>query len=57
MVVCDLEFQAITVLLGEDAAREMMGRASPYAWIYQQLLTDSRIREVNSRNGLVVSGM
>ena len=56
MVVCDLEFQAMTVLLGEEAARELMARTTPYPWIYQQLLTDSRIRQVNEKHGLIVPG-
>jgi hypothetical protein len=54
LVVCDLEFQAMTQLIGEEAARRLMARASPYEWIYDELLTDPRVREVNTRNGLLV---
>ena len=53
MVVCDLEFQAMTALLGEEAARQLMARTTPYPWIYNKLLTDPRLRAVNIRHGLV----
>jgi len=59
MVVCDLEFRAMTKLIGEGPARELlenMAQNRPYPWIYSRLLDDPRIREVNERHGMVGPG-
>lgn len=54
LVVCDLEFQALTELVGEERAREHLAAMTHYTWIYQQVLEDPRVREVTTRHGLLV---
>lgn len=54
LVVCDLEFQAMTRLVGEARARELLAGIGHYRWIYERVLTDPRIREVNERHGFVI---
>lgn len=54
LVVCDLELQATTALLGEERAREVQRAWTHYEWIYRQVLGDPRIREVLEREGLTV---
>lgn len=55
LIVCDLEFQGMTRLVGEARARELMARVTHYEWIYQLVLTDPRVREVNGRHGFFLS--
>ena len=55
LIVNDLEFQAMTELVGEEEARALMGRITYYGWIYDKVLTDSRVREINERHGFVLS--
>lgn len=55
LLVCDLEFQAMTAIVGEAVARKTLNRFSHYEWIYEQVLTDPRIREVALRHGFDVS--
>lgn len=54
LVVCDLEFQALTELVGEERAREHLATMTHYVWIYQQVLEEPRVREVNTRHALLV---
>lgn len=54
LVVCDLEFQAMTVLVGERTAREVLAGTTHYQWIYDRVLNDPRVREVNRRHGFVI---
>lgn len=44
LVVCFLEYQALTSLLGRDAARAQIAKMDWYTWIYEQAL-DERNRE------------
>lgn len=53
LVVCDLELQALTQLLGEARAREIIGGWNHYPWVYERVLSDPRIHEINARHGLV----
>lgn len=57
LIVCDLEFQAMTRLIGEEAARELMASITHYEWIYERILTDPRIREINARRGFVLDAL
>ncbi|MEM7414973.1 MAG: hypothetical protein AAF389_05705 [Gemmatimonadota bacterium] len=57
LIVCDLEFQAMTRLIGEEAARALMASITHYEWIYERVLTDPRIREVNERHGFVLDAL
>lgn len=54
LVVCDLEFQALTALLGEKKARILLADKSYYRWIYDKVLTDERVRQVNAKYGFIL---
>lgn len=54
LVVCDMEFQGMTLLIGEARARELLARITHYEWIYERVLTDPRVREINTRHGMLV---
>lgn len=55
LLVCDMELQALTTLVGQAAARETLSQMTHYEWIYDKVLNDSRIREVVLRHGFNVS--
>lgn len=55
LLVCDLEYQAMTALVGPARARETLARITHYEWIYDRVLDDPRVREVSLRNGFDVS--
>lgn len=55
LLVCDMELQALTTLVGQAAARETLAQATHYEWIYDVVLKDPRIREVALRHGFDVS--
>jgi len=55
LLVCDMELQALTTLVGPTAARETLMRNTHYKWIYHKVLTDPRVREVALRYGFDVS--
>lgn len=54
LLVCDLELQAMTRLVGEEAARVLLASITHYEWIYERVLTDPRVREVAARHGFVL---
>lgn len=54
LVVCDLEFQATSLLVGEAAARAALERLDHYGWIYERVLGDSRVRGVMRRHGFIL---
>lgn len=54
LIVCDLELQAMTRLIGEDRARGLLSRITHYTWIYERVLEDPRVREINARHGFVL---
>jgi hypothetical protein len=54
LIVCDLEFQALTIATGEAAARKRLSRKPYYKWIYKTVLNDSRIRKINTKYGFVI---
>lgn len=54
-LVCDMELQALTTLVGETRARETIARHRYYRWIYEKVLTDPRIREVSLKHGFNVA--
>lgn len=57
LLVCDLELQAMTRLIGEDAARDVMASWTHYEWIYDRVLTDPRVREVVVRHGFTLDAL
>jgi hypothetical protein len=54
LLVCDLEYQAMTALVGEATARETLAEFSHYSWIYDRVLNDPNVREVALRHGFDV---
>ncbi len=54
LIVCDLELQAMTELVGEARAREVLAANRHYIWIYEQVLGNPVIRQVNVRHGLLL---
>jgi len=55
LIVCDMELQALTILVGEPAARRLLAAKPYYTWIYNQVLHDPAVRATNVRFGFVVS--
>jgi hypothetical protein len=55
LLVCDMEYQAVSALVGVEAAREVLSGYTHYEWIYDKVLTDPRVREVVLRHGFDVS--
>jgi hypothetical protein len=56
LLVCDLEFQAMTVLVGEARAREVLSANRHYTWIYERVLNDPRVREIATAHGFLITG-
>lgn len=54
LLVCDMELQALSTLIGEDAARDTLAQATHYQWIYEKVLSDAQIREISLRHGFNV---
>jgi hypothetical protein len=55
LIVCHLELQAVTAILGEQSARQQMERWTHYTWVYRTVLTETeRIGELLRRHGVVV---
>ena len=54
LIVCDMEFQAMQKLVGDERAREIMADWNHYKWIYDKVLHDPRVREINRAHGFVV---
>jgi hypothetical protein len=55
LLVCDLEYQAMTALVGESVARDTLASFPQYTWIYDKVLNDPRIRAIALRHGFDVS--
>jgi hypothetical protein len=55
LVICMLEFDALTLLLGNERARTVLAARPYYTWVYRQvLLDDGRIRSVLKANLLTL---
>ena len=55
LLVCDMELQAMTALVGETVARQTLAGQTHYEWIYDKVLNDPRVRETVLKHGLDVS--
>ena len=53
-MVCDLELQAVTRLLGETRGRAVLEAWNHYSWIYDQVLNNPEVRRINERHGMLV---
>ncbi len=51
LVICDLELQAMSRLLGKERARAVIAGWEHYTWIYEQVLENPEVRRVNERFG------
>jgi hypothetical protein len=56
LLVCDLEFQAITHLLGVERARAVLSASRHYTWIYDRVLNDPRVRTISTAHGFLLNG-
>jgi hypothetical protein len=54
LLVCDLELQGMSRLVGETRARETLAAIPHYEWIYERVLDDPRIRQVSERHGFIL---
>ena len=54
LLVNDLELQAMTLLVGEERAREVLAGIRHYTWIYDRVLNDPRVREITTRHGFLL---
>ena len=55
LIVCYLELQSLTELIGENRAREHLASIDHYTWVYRTVLADAgRIGELVTRHGLAV---
>jgi len=54
LIVCDLEFQAMTRLVSEKRARDLLGGWRHYTWIYEQVLGNPQVRRINAEFGLLL---
>jgi hypothetical protein len=54
LVICDLEFQAMTQLVGESRAREVLRQWKHYTWIYDKVLNDEKVRLINEAHGFSI---
>lgn len=57
LVVNDLEYQALTELVGRDRAREILEGHGFYTWIYDRVLNDPVVRRINEANGMTLEGV
>jgi hypothetical protein len=55
LLVCDMELQVMTTLVGQASARQTLAQNTHYDWIYDKVLNDQRVREVVLRHGFNVS--
>ena len=56
LLVCDLELQAMTRLVGAERAREVLAANRHYTWIYDRVLNDPKVREIARANGFILGG-
>ena len=56
LLVCDLELQAMTLLVGAERARATLAANRHYTWIYDRVLNDSTVRRVARMNGFILDG-
>jgi len=54
LVVCDLEFQALTMLVGREEAKRTLERFTHYQWIYERVLEEPFVRSVMTRHALIL---
>lgn len=53
LIVCYLELESLKQLVGEASARRVLQGWKHYTWIYDKVLNDPRVSEINQANGWV----
>jgi hypothetical protein len=56
LLVCDLEFQAMSKLVGQERAREVLSGNRHYTWIYDRVLNDPEVRSIATAHGFLLNG-
>ena len=56
LLVCDLELQVMTHLVGPEAARRTLSANRHYTWIYDRVLNDPKVRPIVRANGFILGG-
>ena len=56
LLVCDLEFQVMTRLIGTERARRVLSANRHYTWIYDRVLNDAQVRAVARSHGFLLDG-
>jgi hypothetical protein len=54
LIVCDMEFQGMERLVGRERAAATLDGITHYTWIYDRVLNDPAVREINRRWGFIV---
>ncbi|HZY81082.1 MAG TPA: hypothetical protein VFE50_16275 [Cyclobacteriaceae bacterium] len=54
LIVCNLEYEAMTSIVGQAEARKVIESWSHYKWIYDKVLNDTRIAEVTKKHGITI---
>ena len=54
LIVCDLEFQAMTKLIGENAAKQLLTEWTHYTWTYRTVLDNKQVRGINIKYGFII---
>ncbi len=57
LVVNDLEYQALTALIGRERAREILEGHGFYTWIYDRVLNDPIVRRITRENGMTLDAV
>lgn len=55
LLVCDLEFQAMSQLVGEGRSRDVLSVNEHYTWIYERVLNDPQVRDIATAHGFRLS--
>lgn len=56
LLVCDLEFQAMSHLLGVMRAQEVLAANQHYTWIYDRVFRDPNVRAIAVGSGFLLGG-
>ena len=54
LIVCDLEFQAMTKITGKERAMQIMKERGVYTWVFDKIFNNNQVREINKRYGFLL---
>lgn len=52
LIVCDIEYARLAEQIGDARARTVIEGWRHYPWVYERVLNDPALREINTRSGL-----